>query len=171
MFSTFLVGLRHLDQRGEIFRLPFAWLLTFLSSPILCAILIARMPMVSRIKMLFGSAWKDPAMKAWFFPAAGLVLLNWALYGWKLSSFIGSPEPLPVHYSVLVGIDKLLPWYWMLVSPLLATGAFVLDGLLSFRLWHRMERALAILMGVWTVFLLSLFFISTFLIVLLNVGV
>ncbi|MBP9748802.1 hypothetical protein KBD18_01220 [Patescibacteria group bacterium] len=125
----------------------------------------------TRIKLLVGNAWKDPAMKAWFFPAALFLLLNWALYAWKLSSFIGKVEPIPVHYSILVGIDKLLPWYWTLTSPLLATGAFFLDGFLVLRLWHRPQRALATLLGGWTAFLLGLFFVSTFLIVLLNVGV
>ncbi len=129
------------------------------------------MPIETRIKLLVGNAWKDSAMKAWFFPALLFLLLNWALYAWKLSSFIGHAEPIPVHYSILLGIDKLLPWYWTLTSPVLATGAFFLDGFLVLRLWHRPQRALAILLGAWTVLLLGLFFISTFLIVLLNVGV
>jgi hypothetical protein len=125
----------------------------------------------ARLQLLVGNAWKDRAMKACFFLAAAFLLMNWLLYAWKLSAFIGKAEPIPVHYSILVGIDKLLPWYWTLISPVLATGAFFLDGFLVLRLWNRPQRPLAILLGSWTAFLLGLFFVSTFLIVLLNVGV
>jgi hypothetical protein len=123
-----------------------------------------------RIQTLFGDASKDALMKAWFFPALALFFLHWGLYVWKLSSFIGHVNPLPMHYSVLVGIDKLLPWYWMLVAPLLATGVFVIDGMLAVRLWRRAARPLAVLLGGWILLMQVLFFVSTFLIVLLNVG-
>ena len=54
-------------------------------------------------------------MLAWLLPAAILLIANWCLYLWKLFPLAGTPDPVAIHYSVLVGIDKLLPWYWTLL--------------------------------------------------------
>lgn len=99
-----------------------------------------------------------------------LVLLSWAVFFWKLLPLAGSPNPIPIHYSVVLGIDKFLPWRWTLTTPLLGTGVFLIDNALAAILW-RHQPPLALLVAVFTVFLEFLFFISTMLTVLLNVSV
>lgn len=111
------------------------------------------------------------AMRWCFYASAFLLVAQVALYLWKLLPLAGRADPVAVHYSVLVGIDRLGPWWWTLYSPLLAIGSAAVDWTIAVRLWRHGRREIAIMTGLFTTGLLAVFFGGTLVTVLLNVGV
>ena len=129
------------------------------------------MQWIPSLRVAVREAWQHRSVKLMVIPSMTLLFVHWALHIWKLTPLAGRMEPIPVHYSVQIGIDRLLPWYWTLAAPIIATAAFLVNCSIIVRLRRKNRLELALLLGMWTIFLLALFFVSTFLTVLLNVPV
>jgi|GEM_PF-1515559 len=126
---------------------------------------------VKALKSLVAEAKPSRAMRACFWVSTTILVLIWALYAIKILPLAWSGEPLALHYSVLVGIDKIGPWWWTLSGPALALASYAVDWLIALRLWHRKRPELAITVGVFVSSLSALFLAGLVMMILLNVGV
>jgi hypothetical protein len=105
------------------------------------------------------------------YSSTALAAAAWLLTLIKLIPLAWKKEPLMLHYSVLVGIDRIGPWYWTLVWPALSAVCLVANTMIMISLWRRRAPEIAKLVSVFTLCLSAIFLINTILLVLLNVGV
>lgn len=70
----------------------------------------------------------------------GLNLVNWAVLGFGLKGF--HDYSVPLHYTILGGVDVLGEWYRLLTLPLTALIILIVNALLGFFAYKR-ERLLS----------------------------
>jgi len=82
-------------------------------------------------------------------------------------SFKGRPENflIPLHYSVVNGIDKIGPWFYMYKIPLAGFLVLIINFFIIFRLKKSDDLKGAYILSGATVFLEVLFLIASLLVV------
>lgn len=115
-------------------------------------------------------ALKHRTTKVWFFVAIGLVVLNWVVAVWKLLPLAQRTDPIALHYSVIMGIDRLGLWYWTFLPAVLGFVYLCLNILFAGRFLIKNRSEIAFAVALHTTILELLFLVGTFLIILLNVG-
>ena len=59
-----------------------------------------------------------------------LNILQWALLALSIRD-VQKSEPIPLHYTITFGIDRIGPWYAIFLLPFSGTAIFLLTLLLS----------------------------------------
>lgn len=116
-------------------------------------------------------AFEQRITKVWFFFAAFLLALNMGVAVWKLLPLSKRVDPIALHYSVIMGIDRLAAWYWAFLPVVLALCALFINAIIAGRFLHKERAEIAFAICLQTAVLELLFLAGTLLIVLLNVGI
>ncbi len=97
-------------------------------------------------KIIEHSFFKDRVILLSILVHLGLNLTNWAILFFGLKSFRG--YPVPIHYTILGGVDLLGEWYKLLLLPLTGGLILIINAALGFFSYKREKLLSFLLVGV-----------------------
>ena len=97
-----------------------------------------------------------------------LLLFLWVLPLWRIVPLAAQKPFLPLHYNVLMGIDRFGPWYHVFIFPALGTLLFFLNTIFE-ALFYQKARVLSSFFAYGTLITEGLLLASLIFMMLLNV--